>query len=144
MSEPTYYQITSMPGVNFVLSDEYKALKEENERLRSVIKQQSATQWKTSADKEKEMRELFEAEHRVHVNNLKEENERLKDALMDMVAQHCHIPDEKRMFSCCLHANADAMRLLGELGLMKIDDRGYRVVYGVWPEQTLSQTEEKK
>lgn len=63
------------------------------------------------------------------------ENEELKEALMDMVAQHCFDPEVTgRYFSNALHANSDAMRLLGKLGLMKIEDRGMRIVFGWWPE----------
>lgn len=62
--------------------------------------------------------------------------ENLIEALMDMVAQHCFFDKETGMYeSGCLHANADAMRLLGRIGKMEIDDRGHRVVFGKWPEE---------
>lgn len=75
--------------------------------------------------------------HAAEVESLRVENQELKDALMDMVAQHCYDPDEKgRCFSGALSANAGAMRLLGRLGLMRLDDRGMRMVYGWWPERS--------
>jgi len=62
--------------------------------------------------------------------------ERLTEALMDMVAQHCYVEKSRGidfdLESNCLSANADALRLLGELGEIEIDDRGMRVVYGKW------------
>lgn len=72
------------------------------------------------------------------IDRLNERVKELEGALMDMVAQHCYeVPENcgdrnQRYFSNALHANADSMRLLGKLGLMKIDDRGMRIVYGWW------------
>lgn len=73
---------------------------------------------------------------------LEADKKELIEALSDMVAQHCYIDDAERkkdigdkadVESNCLHANADAMRLLGKLGVLELDDRGMRVVFGKWP-----------
>ena len=47
-----------------------------------------------------------------------EEAERLKEGLVDMVSQHCY-EDGKVYCSGALSANADAIRLLIELGCME-------------------------
>lgn len=61
------------------------------------------------------------------------------DLLCEMVAQHCYVEKSRKnpfdVESSCLHANADAMRFLGKIGKLKIDDRGMRVVFGKWPKE---------
>lgn len=63
------------------------------------------------------------------------------EALTNMVAQHCHDDSHPdwQLFSWALHANADAMRLLGKLGVIEIDDRGARMVFGRWPKEKLNE-----
>jgi hypothetical protein len=67
------------------------------------------------------------------------EVDELTDALCEMVGQHCYVEKSRNvpfeLESNCLHANADAMRLLGKIGKLKIDDRGMRVVFGNWPKE---------
>lgn len=58
------------------------------------------------------------------------------DLLCEMVGQHCYLDGSKfDVESGCLSANANAMRFLGKIGKLKLDDRGMRVVFGNWPKE---------
>lgn len=63
-------------------------------------------------------------------------SEDIVDSLSDMVSQHCHRDEKHGYFSGAISANADAMRTLGRIGVMDIDDRGYRIVYGKFKGKT--------
>ncbi len=56
----------------------------------------------------------------------------LERELVDMVNQHCLRRDDGSIFAGGLSANADAMRLLAELGVLKITGGEGRCIYGVW------------
>ncbi len=66
---------------------------------------------------------------------------RLREALVEMVIQHCPHDNANleitHVYSQHLSANADAIRLLADLGLLVItNDPGGRGVEGRWPENT--------
>jgi hypothetical protein len=56
----------------------------------------------------------------------------LERELVDMVNQHCLRRDDGSIFAGGLSANADAMRLLAELGVIKITGGEGRCIYGEW------------
>lgn len=53
----------------------------------------------------------------------------LLSALMDMVLQHCGTNDKDKLDSWALSANAEAMRLLAEAGLIEIESEFSRRVF---------------
>ena len=57
-------------------------------------------------------------------------NKELLEALIDMVNQHCYLRGEDKLDSMALTANAGAMRLLAELGVVEIEDEYGRRVIG--------------
>lgn len=64
------------------------------------------------------------------VVRLHSENAKLRDALIGMVNQHCTYGD--KLNSLALRDNADAMRLLEELGEIKIENGYGRALVGKW------------
>lgn len=56
----------------------------------------------------------------------------LERELVNMVNQHCLRKDDGSIFAGGLSANADAMRLLAELGVLKITGGEGRCIYGEW------------
>ncbi len=56
----------------------------------------------------------------------------LERELVDMVNHHCVRVSDGVVFAGGLSANADAMRLLAELGVLKITGGEGRCIYGEW------------
>ena len=56
----------------------------------------------------------------------------LERELVDMVNQHCLRKDDGSIFAGGLSANADAMLLLAEFGVLKITGGEGRCIYGEW------------
>ncbi len=73
------------------------------------------------------------------MGRLTEEQERdVIDALCSMVGQHCYgDSEEEALNSGCLSANAEAIRALESIGLMKVVNGDGRCLKAVWVDQDL-------
>lgn len=67
------------------------------------------------------------------IRRLQRENAEIKNALVDMVAQHCTVSDG--LDSMALSANAEAMGLLEYYGLLEITNGIGRRLIGRWKEE---------